>query len=247
MRLATGVNEASDVCALPGDRFLAVSDVAGAAGIVALGGQTASVPLEQLTRAPSGLEGVAYNEARKLLVVSSEEARTLHVYDWDALSTTAPHLQRVVTVPLGGKANKGVEGLASLPAHLSPTGRDQLLLVKEGDPRMLALLEADGTGTLQRIQVDPRAEEACTDFSGVAVDPLTGHVWICSDETGRAAELKLVLAGGAWHAELVSEPLELKDADGQPLQRVEGLAFSSEGDLFVLTENERVLHHLARQ
>lgn len=244
--IPTGVNEASDVCALPGDGFLAVSDIHSVAGRVDLQGGQSPVPLSDLPGAESGLEGVTHNAARNLLVVSREEQRQLNVYDWDGLGSAAPELVRVVDVPLGGKVNKGVEGLASLPASLSPTGKDQLLLVKEADPHLLGMLEADGTGALEVIELDPRASQACTDFSGVSVDPKTGNVWICSDETARAVELKLVKTERGLRAELASAPLDLVDAKGKKLKRVEGIAFSTAGDLFVLTENEKALHQYKR-
>jgi len=39
----------------------------------------------------------------------------------------------------------------------------------------------------------------------------------------------------------------LRDKKDQPLPRIEAPTFNDEGDLFVLTENDGVLHKLARK
>lgn len=240
--IKTGVKESSDVCRLPGDTFLVVSDLDSTAHRVDLQGKHVKVVLAGI-EGESGLEGIAYDEARQLLFALREEQDELHVFKWDATGTQQPEPFNVFSIPIGGAGNKGGEGMVSLPASASPTGEGQLLFVKEKQPHRLCMLAADGSGKIQDIVLDKELTRVCTDFSGLTVHPQTGNLWMFSDETGRAAEFKLVPhAKGGFQTEFI-QPVDLVDGKGKPLLRGEGIAFGSTGDLFILTENQTVLHH----
>lgn len=90
-----------------------------------------------------------------------------------------------------------------------------------------------------------RIAEACHDFSGLAVDPKSGHVFLCSDESATVAEI-VITRGRAPRGELVAVT-ELRSPKGAWLECVEGLAFDDRGDLFVLLENDRELWRFARK
>lgn len=238
------VKEASDVCALPGGAFLVVGDLSDSAGLLRPDGSLQRVKLQGVKNHKSGLEGVAYDPLKKRLFVSSEEKRELLRYAFDAATGKAT-LERTFRLELGGKSNKGVEGLAWLPGSASPTGRPQLLAAREGSPRALYLLDDSGKGKLLELKLDKALEQVCPDFSGLAVDPRSGRLFIASDEASLVAEV--ALDGPASHprARLV-QSFPVTDERGKPLERVEGLTFDAAGNLHVLQENSRRLWRLER-
>ncbi len=247
-RIDTGAKEASDVVALPGGRFLVAGDTSGALRIVEKDGRVTKLPLEGLPKhKPSQFEGVAYDPVARTLLLSREESRELVRYSWDANGTKAPSLEKIYDVKhLGGPKNKGLEGLAFLPGDASPTGSPQLLGTKEGKPRELVMFDAKGGKHPLEVKLDDRLKNVCSDFSAVAVDPKSGHVFISSDESSVVAELALTKKGDHLEATYVGS-FPLKDEQGDPLPRIEGLTFDQKGDLFVLTENDGKLLKLARQ
>lgn len=244
--LKTGMTEASDVTALPGGRFLVVGDRKDSAVIVGADGKREKLELPGLKNGSSQLEGVAYDPVRKHLFVSREESRELLRYEWDAKKSTAPVLEKRFELELGGARNKGVEGLSYLPGEVSPTGEPQLLLAKEGKPRELVIMGDGGKGKPLPVKLEREVLAVCRDFSAVAVDPRTGHLFVSSDESAAVAQVKLVRDGDKVLGKLV-QSFPLRDDKGKPLQRVEGLSFNEKGDLFVLTENTGVLHQLSRK
>lgn len=245
--LKTGVKEASDVTALPGGRFLVVSDTKSAVTLVGPDGKTSKLDLPGLKNGNSQLEGVAYDPEKKRLFVAREEKGELLRYDWDAGKKNAtPELDARISLDLKGPSNKGVEGLAFIPADISPTGQAQLLLAKEGKPRELLLARDSGKGEPLPIKLEKEALAVCRDFSAAAVDPNTGHLFVSSDESATVAQLKLVRDGDKVIGKLV-QSIPLRDEKGKSLERVEGLSFNERGDLFVLTENNGKLHQLSRK
>jgi uncharacterized protein YjiK len=241
-----GVKEASDVVALPGGKFLVVGDRSDSAAIVDDEGKSSRLKLDGVKSHQSGLEGVAYDPSRNHLFVMSEETGKLLRYEWNPSKNDSPKLEKEFEIDLGGSKNKGVEGLAYLPGDNSPTGKPQLLLVKEGDPKTLAMVDDGGGGKAKEIDLEKQIKDVCKDFSAVAVDPKSGHVFISSDEAGLVAEIKLVKKGDQVKAELV-QSFPLRDDKGKSLDRVEGLTFDEKGNLFVLLENERELVKLSRK
>lgn len=249
------IPEPSDMTALGGGRFVVVSDVERSAALVSRGGKITRVLLGGGADdgGESGFEAVAFDADGERLFVVSEERHELEIYAYDA--TSAPRLLAHHALPplARGKKkrkkkdrNKGVEGMAWLPASLSPTGEPQLVLAKEARPSALVLLDADGGGAPREIALDGRIEDACHDFSGLAVDPTTGHLFLCSDESAAFAEIALVgERGGDLRAELVGAT-ELRDPRGRPMERVEGIALDERGDLYVLLEDDRTVWRLAR-
>ena len=252
--LDVGISEPSDVTALPGGTFLVVSDLEPAGVLV--GRRKGRVAIPGGPDGESGFEAVAYDAERRRLFVVREERHELVVLAWNGTAEGPPEavLTRALPAiaPINKKSkknkkgrNKGIEGLTCLPALHSPTGRAHLLLAKEAKPRALVLLDGEaGDGDPLEIELDPRIEDACKDFSGLAIDPRSGHVFLCSDESATVAEIALSGDGGL-RSELIGVT-ELRDRRGERLERVEGIAFDGEGDLFVLLENDCKLWRLAR-
>lgn len=244
-KLKTSMKEASDVVGLPGGRFLVVGDRADKVGVVDKDGKMTKLKLPGLPNGNSQLEGVAYDPVRHHLLVSREEKGEVLRYEWNAEKNDPPKLEKTFKVKLDGSANKGIEGLAYLPGDFSPTGTPQLLAAHEGDPRELLLLGDGGGGKPVKIKLEDQVKDVCKDFSAVAVDPKSGHVFISSDESSTVAELELKRDGDKVIAKLV-QSFPLRDNKDKPLDRIEGLTFNEKGDLFVLTENDGALHKLKR-
>jgi uncharacterized protein YjiK len=244
--LKTKMPEASDVVALTGGRFLVVGDRKDAVVVVSPDGARTALKLPGLPNGRSELEGVAYDPVRHHLFVMREEKGQLLRYEWNAEKDRAPVLEKTFELEgVRGPANKGIEGLAWLSGDVSPTGAPQLLLAKEGKPRELALLGDGGKGKPRPITLEREVYSVCRDFSAVAVDPRTGHLFVSSDESSMVAQVRLARDGDQVVGRLV-QSFPLRDGQGKALERVEGLAFDARGDLFVLTENDGRLHHLAR-
>jgi uncharacterized protein YjiK len=243
------IKEASDIVSVPGGGFLVVGDITDQAEYFSPTGQSIRFKLEGVKNGFSGLEAIAFDPASRTLFVASEEKQKLYRY---SLSFGADgekprvRLDREWHYELDGRANKGVEGLAFLPGEHSPTGRPHLVMAKEGDPKQLLLLDQNGEGRPVEIDLDNSIKDAAKDFSALTVDPLTGHLFITSDESSLLAEVKLTRKAGKIKATLV-QALPLRDGNGEPLTRVEGCTFDERGNLFILQENSRKLVELKRK
>lgn len=242
--LELSVSEPSDVVTLPDGRLLVVSDTGHKVEIISANGDSHVIHLEGLRKGkdkPSGLEAACFDPEEGRLYVCQEETNQLFRYnvgiDLSALAghTLALDKERLVDLP-GGLGNKGVEGMAFLPAAHSPTGRSQILIAKEGDPVSLWMLSKGGKGPIQSIELDPKLKRQLTDFSGLCVHPTTGRIFVCSDESAAVCEFKLELKNGTLRADIIGIA-KLRDEHGDPLQRVEGITFDHEGKLCIVIEN----------
>ncbi len=236
---ASGVEEASDLTTLPGGRLLVVSDKDDRAGVLWPDGRVSSVKLPKLEDGKSQLEGAAYDPVKQRLFVVREEAGELLRYAWDG--TGKPKLERTFFLGKNRDENKGVEGLAYLPKEHSPRGQASLLLVHEGRPRELGLLDDSGKGDVEPVELVGGAADVLQDYSCISVDPLTGHVFIGSDESKAISEVVLEKKGSKLVARLV-QAFPVPKA-----KRIEGLTFDEQGNLHVLTENDGLVRTFHRQ
>lgn len=237
--IATGAREASDVVALPDGRLLVVSDVDDFATLVGPGSKRARLPLPELRGKESQLEAVTYDPKKQRLFVIREERAELLRYDWPLRGE--PTLDKTFDLGRPDAKNKGFEGLAYLPAEHTPDGEPRLLLAHEGKPRRLFWLDDSGKGALRELALEGAAKELLRDFSALAVEPTTGHLFVASDESGAVAELALRFDGDEVQARLV-QAFPVGRA-----QRIEGLTFDAQGTLYVLTENDGKLHTFRRR
>jgi uncharacterized protein YjiK len=243
-RIKTHVKEASDVVALPDGRLLTVGDMSDKVILVDANGNRSELKLDGIKNGKSQLEAVTYNPIKKQLFVAREEKGELLRYSWDSSGSAQPVLDK--TFKILRDKNKGVEGLSYLRQELSPTQRAQLVVAKEGSPSQIYLRDDSGKNDEVEVKLEKEVLQACRDFSGVTVDPKTGNLFICSDKSSACAQVKLVREGNTIKGKLV-QAFPLRDDEGQPLQRVEGVCFNAKGDLFVLTENNGELRHLKRK
>jgi len=262
-----GIVEASDMLALPGGRFGAVSDTQDKFYIFNDEGKVKhTIDFPRLQNGSSQLEAVAYDPVKNKLSVIREEAREMLIYDFDASNPEdiESRPNRISLPPFGGdrsRTNKGVEGMAFLPGDLSITGRPQLIIANEAVPRKLFFLETNGDAKGEEVKIDGKkvrlpveidveveARKYCRDFSGVAVDPKTGDIFVSSDESHSVVQLRLKKDKDKKHtyrAEYVAH-FELNKSNGDALKRIEGLAFDADGNLRLLSENNSKVYELKR-
>lgn len=240
------LKEASDVVALPGGQFLVVGDRTDKVGLIGKDGKLKELDLPGLKNGSSQLEGVAFDPVRNHLMVAREESGEILRYEWNPEKSAAPKLEKTFKLNLDGPSNKGIEGLAYLSGQQSPTGRPHLVAAKEGSPREILLLADGGSSKGLKVKLEDQVKDVCKDFSAVAVDPKTGHLFISSDESSTVAQVRLKKKGNDVVGELV-QSFPLRDKKDKSLERVEGLTFDGKGNLYVLTENDGGLHQLERK
>ena len=246
-KLKLKVDEASDVVALPGGRFAIVGDRSDAVHLTEGDKMIAKFHLPDLKNGKSFLEGVTFDPRRNHLFVAREDKAELLRYEWDPSKNDPPRLEKSFKLDGSGSNNKGIEGLAYLPENLSPTGKAQLVIAKEGNPRSITLRDDGGGGKDLKVDLEDQVKSVCKDFSAVAVDPKPGHLFISSDEAATVAQVKLVRDGKDKVKGKLVQSFPLRDKNGDSLKRVEGLTFDAKGNLYVLTENDGDLHKLERK
>jgi len=229
--IESGVKEASDLCLMADVLFLVVTDTETTLSIVSLLGKVEDVSLDHLDT-PSELEAVTYDAIDNRLFVVREEASVLERYSFSGKGVAT--FEKSFPLSLGGPKNKGIEGACFLPGV-------GLLLAKEGKPKQLLLLAESGKGAPVVLTVDPRILAACGDFSGLAFDPVSRHLFICSQESACLVEATIDGNGATFLMQS-----DLVDAKGKSLKRVEGIAVGMDGTVFALTENDGKIHTFRR-
>ena len=96
-----------------------MGDLSNKAAYVAADGRSFELKLDEVKKKRSGLEAVAYDPSQRRLFVSSEETNELLRYrlSFGSDGTPSAKLESVTELELGGRSNKGVEGLAFLPGQ----------------------------------------------------------------------------------------------------------------------------------
>jgi len=232
--VATGVEEASDLALLPDGSFITISDTQKELSITDRDGETTVYELDGIKGKTTGFEAVTFDPERQHYLVVSEDKAKMYRYDSNL------ELLDKIDIDIDGSDNKGVEGMTYLPANGSPTGKPMLLLAKEGKPKELHLLDPSGDGKLQQLELDSALKGALGDFSGLAYDPVSKHVFVASEESAMLAEVEITGS----KARLISTH-PLVDASGNALERVEGIACDKDG-VYALTENDGLIHRYSR-
>lgn len=172
------------------------------------------------------LEGITVSDdGRTVWALSEEDAHLIELQ----VDRGRPRLGRVVRLARpGSRRNKGFEGLAFLPAALSPTRRAAFVAVHEHKPRRVCLFDAVTHRQTHDLRLPPDAKAVLDDLADVAVDPASGALVLLSEESRRLAVLTLAKDG-----------LRLRASYDLPFpgdERPEGLAFQSPARLVVVTE-----------
>jgi uncharacterized protein YjiK len=226
------VRGASAVAAVGGALFVVEDD----RGIYRVTGSRARLWAgRDLHRALGDLEGVAVDDKQTMLWALSENDGAVIAIP---LRTTSPKPKLIGYLPRPGtKKNKGFEGLAFLPARLSPSGRRSLVAVHEGKPRRVGVFALPDLEMTNEFKLPDEAKRLLKDLADVTVDPVTGQLLLLSDQSRR-----IVLT------RIAGRELTLCGSYDLPLRRKEkpeGLDFASASRLLVVTDDSAKLLEMA--
>lgn len=172
------------------------------------------------------LEGITVSaDGQTVWALSEEDAHLIELH----IVRGRPRLGPVVRLARpGSRRNKGFEGLAFLPAALSPTRRGAFVAVHEHKPRRVCLFDAVTHRQSHDLRLPPDAKAVLDDLADVAVDPVSGALVLLSEESRRLAVMTLAPEG--------LRLLATYDLPFPGDERPEGLAFQSPTRVVVVTE-----------
>jgi len=218
------IRGASAVAAIPGGLLVVDDDK----GILRVAGGRAALWAGRDDHAALGdLEGLATDETHRIVWAVAEEngaVIALRLRGGLRRPTLVGHLPRP-----GTRKNKGFEGLAFMPARLSPSRCASLVVVNEHKPRRVQLFALPALTLTHDLKLPGRLKDLLDDLSDVTVDPVTGALLLLSDQSRRIAV-----------AEIVDQSLVLLGSYDLPLsrsQKPEGLDFRSPSQLLVVMDD----------
>jgi uncharacterized protein YjiK len=226
------IRGASAVAAIPGALLVVEDDQ----GIYRIEGNRATLwASPDLHRALGDLEGMAVDKAHGTVWALTEEDGIVLALPLGVTAGRATVLGRLNRP--GTKKNKGFEGLAFMPARLSPTRRASLVTVHERKPRRVGVFTLPGLEQTHDLKLPDEAKEVLRDLADVTVDPVTGALLLLSDQSQciavtRISKGELVLTGS----------YELPLDEGE---KPEGLDFASASRLLVVTDDSAKLLELS--
>lgn len=226
------IRGASAIAAVGGALFV-VEDDEGIYRIV--GTRAALWAGRDMCPALGDLEGVAVDDDQSVLWALSERDGTVIEI---SLRSRSPRPAPIGHLPRPGtKKNKGFEGLAFMPARLSPTGRASLVAVHEDKPRRVGVFALPDLEMTHELKLPDDAKPLLEDLADVTVDPLTGQLLLLSDQSRRIVLTRidrgrLVMSGSY-------------DLPLGPKEKPEGLDFASASRLLVVTDDAAKMLELA--
>jgi uncharacterized protein YjiK len=250
------VKEPSGLAYLPEmDRFVAVDDASRK--LVSFQLKKHKLKQDVLDSSPGGrdsisdFEGVAYDPERKRLITVSERSRRIRTFQLlaDQRRNEPSGLRQTgeARLPrLGQDPNKGIEGLAFLPGKFSPDGRSHLVAVNEADPKAVLLLDPDSLKLQHQLPLPKKWDKDVKDLSDIAVDPVSGHLFVLSDQSRQVLELELRLQDGELDLAKVQR-FDIERKGTGKIQQAEGIAFDREGNLYIASEGSRRLYRYRRE
>lgn len=207
------------------------------------------------------LEGLTFDTDRSRLLLITEGKRAVYEVplEIEGSKFELGTAKKLATLPkLGADENAGYEGIAYLPASLSPDHKAHVLVVHEFSPKQLTLLNPDTLKPEAAAKLGPELDHLLKDVSDIAVNPKTGHLALLSDESSRVAFVKLELGAakkGKPHQIQGSSKspaslsllgtLELPALDEDHAKKkakrlqAEGITFDAQASLWVSAEGDR--------
>jgi uncharacterized protein YjiK len=181
------------------------------------------------------LEGLAVDDAHTVVWALAEGSGAIISL---RLASRSPQPEVVGHLPRPGKRkNKGFEGLAFMPARLSPSRRDSLVAVNEGKPRRVLIFRLPELTITHELKLSERAKDLLDDLADVTVDPKTGALLLLSDQSRR-----IVIATVVEQTLVVSGHYDLPVSRGE---KPEGIDFASPSRLLVVTDDSARLLEFA--
>lgn len=226
------IRRASAVAAIPGG-LLVVDDDEGIFRVA--GGRADLWAGREDHEALGDLEGLATDETHHIAWAVAEEdgaVIALQVRGRSRRPTLVGYLRRP-----GTRKNKGFEGLAFMPARLSPSRRASLVVVNERKPRRVQLFALPSLALTHDLKLPEKLKDLLDDLADVTVDPVTGALLLLSDQSQRIAV-----------AEIIDQKLVLLGSYDLPLSRrekPEGLDFRTPSRLVVVMDDSAKLLEIA--
>lgn len=218
------VRGASAVAAVPRGLLVVEDDE----GIFRITGGRASLWASRKDHPALGdLEGLATDEAHRVAWAVAEEDGAVIALDLRGRSRR-PTLVGYLPRP-GTQKNKGFEGVAFMPARLSPTRRSSLVVVNEGKPRRVQLFALPSLTLTHDMKLPGALKDLLDDLADVTVDPVTGALLLLSDQSRRIAVARIV-DGGLVLLQSYDLPLARRE-------KPEGLDFASPSRLLVVMDD----------
>jgi uncharacterized protein YjiK len=233
------------------DRFVSVDDASHELELLEVRRKRLrSESLKTSGKGESQYEGVAYDPERRRLLTVNEKTRRIRTFQILADERDRPRLRELDAggrLPkLGKDPNKGIEGLAFLPAALAWDGRSHLVAVHQTDPKAVLLLDPETFELQSQLALPRQWDRDVYDLSDVAVDPLSGHLFVISAGSRQLLELELREKDGEPDLRGVGRSdIEVKGTGEIP--QAEGLAFDAHGNLFLSSEGSRQLYRYQRR
>jgi uncharacterized protein YjiK len=225
-----GVQEASAVAYIDGNRFLVVDDEHGIFRCVP---DEDPVPLEA-GKGFADLEGICLDTDRRHAYVLAE--RDGSVWRFAHRDGELSSGERLGKLPrLNKKKNRGWEGIYFAPAGTF-SDADELVGVHQDKPRRVGFFDAATLAERSCLRLPKPARKALGDLNDVAIHPKSHHLFVVSGKEGRLGELRITDG----ELELVRVyPLDT-EKDDVP----EGITFDSDGRMFIVTDGEGMLREM---
>jgi uncharacterized protein YjiK len=183
-----GFSEPSGLAlASDGKGYWSVSD--DSTGIFRLTAEGRLDPALGVALPATGLEGVAEDTVRGRLLAVQEEDATIIAVELTDGETSLHHLSgmsgfaRIATIFGEPASNNGLEGITI------DTSTDEVLVVKESEPRLIIRISADLSTILGATELTAASGFACDgandsglDVSDITYDTARGAFWLLSDE-----------------------------------------------------------------
>lgn len=227
-----GVKSASAIAPLGGGLALVVDDDEGIFLADAAGGATLLRGRDD-AKGLGDLEGLCVSDDGSTAYAVSEKKGQVFALaverNGTAVSLGEPELLGRVERP-GDDKKRGWEGAAYLPAEALPGQGACLALVHEDKPMALGIFTLPALDEVALIPLEGRFAEWMGDASDVTVCPVTGNLFLLSDQSRRIVEARLGPGGSL-------DPLGMFDLDLSPDEKPEGIAFESDTRLVVVTDD----------
>ena len=250
------VKEPSGLAYIPElDRFVAIDDSSRTLVVFEL--TKHKLKADRLDSRPdkkdkiSDFEGITYDPERRRLITVSERSRRIRVFRLLAGRRTGKlsGLQQVgdARLPkLGDNPNKGIEGLAFLPGRFAPDSRSHIVAVNEADPKAVLLIDPETLKIEHTLELPKKWDKVIGDLSDAAVDPLSGHLFLLSDESRQVLELELRIKRGTLDLAKVRR-FDIEGRGTGKIKQPEGIVFDSDGDLYLTSEGSCLVYRYKRR
>lgn len=136
--------------------------------------------------------------------------------------------------------NRGFEGIAFLPAALSPDKKDHLVAAHEKHPKAIALYQWPSLAPEKYFVLEGELDATLGDVADVAVDPKTGELLLLSAAAHKYARVKL--------ADLTNGPLvmgEVREISVRRDEKPEGITVDERGGVWLCTDGSGRLFRMA--